>query len=168
MWPRALAGVLALWMVVEAAGIYPDHLSYFNEAACLPSHAGEIGLDGGSRCGVRWLDEHNVDWGQGLKQLRTWLDRNEKGRPVRLGYFGSIPPEIYGFSGMKTGLQELAQPKPPEPGLYAISAHLVALVPPMGARYTGGGGAWLQTMRPAAIVGHAFYIYDIPGAPPSR
>ena len=167
-WPRAAAAVLALWLVVAAAGIYPDHLSYFNEMACLPSHAGDIGLDGGSRCGVYWLNDHNVDWGQGLKQLMSWLDRNERGRPVRLGYFGSVPPEFYGYSGMKTGLQELARSQKPEPGLYAISAHLVAGVPPLGARYTNGGGAWLQTIKPVAIVGHAFYVYDIPGAPAAK
>ena len=47
-WSRGAAAALALWMVAAAAGIYPDHLSYFNELACLPSHASEIGLDGGN------------------------------------------------------------------------------------------------------------------------
>lgn len=167
-WPRALAAALALWVVVAGVGIYPDHLSYFNELACLPSHASEIGLDGGSRCGVLWLDDHNVDWGQGLKQLQSWLARRAPGRPVTLGYFGSFPPEFYGIRARKIGEQEMLQSKTPEPGLYAISAHFVASVPPLGAQVAAGGGAWLQTIRPIAIVGHAFYIYDIPGAGHSR
>ena len=34
-------------MIVEAAGIYPDHLSYFNEAACaIPGKLGQIGTAG--------------------------------------------------------------------------------------------------------------------------
>jgi hypothetical protein len=161
-WPRVVAAVLALWMVVAAAGIYPDHLSYFNELACLPSHASAIGLDGGSGCGVLWLNDHNVDWGQGLKQLQSWLARNAQGRPVRIGYFGSFPPEVYGIRAQKIDYRELVESKTPQPGLYAISAHFVATAPPTGARYAGGGAAWLRTVRPIAIVGHAFYIYDIP------
>jgi hypothetical protein len=162
-WPRVAAAVLALWMVVAAAGIYPDHLSYFNELACLPSHASAIGLDGGSGCGVLWLNDHNVDWGQGLKQLQNWLARNAQGRPVRLAYFGSFPPEGYGIRAQKIDYRELVASKTPPPGLYAISAHFVATAPAAGARYAGGGAAWLRTVRPVAIVGHAFYIYDIPG-----
>jgi hypothetical protein len=162
--PRAAAAALALWMVVAAAGIYPDHLSYFNELACLPSHASEIGLDGGSRCGVLWLDEHNVDWGQGLLQLQTWLAHNAPGRPVHLAYFGYFPPQFYGLHAQPIGARELVESKTPPPGLYAISAHFVASAPVAGAQFAGGGGAWLRTHRPTAIVGHAFYIYDIPGA----
>ncbi|HTX33990.1 MAG TPA: glycosyltransferase family 39 protein, partial [Bryobacteraceae bacterium] len=125
-WPRAAAAALALWMVVAAAGIYPDHLSYFNELACLPSHASEIGLDGGSRCGVLWLDEHNVDWGQGLQQLQTWLARHAPGRTVKLAYYGYFPPEYYGLHAQAIGTQQLVESKAPPAGLYAISAHFVA------------------------------------------
>src|SRR2546427_5973955 len=32
---RIAAAVLCAWLVVAAAGIYPDGLSYFNESACL-------------------------------------------------------------------------------------------------------------------------------------
>src|SRR5258705_1600713 len=63
-WGRALTAVLGLWMVMAAAGIYPDHLSYFNEAACLTTNPRAISLDGGTRCGPLWLDDSNVDWGQ--------------------------------------------------------------------------------------------------------
>jgi hypothetical protein len=166
MWTRAAAAVLALWMVVAAVGIYPDHLSYFNELACLPSHASELGFDGGSRCGPLWLNEHNVDWGQGLDQLQTWLARNAPGRPLQLAYFGFVPPEFYGIRAQKIGARELMESRTPQPGLYAISAHFVAGVPPAGAQFAGGGGAWLRTFPPTAIVGHAFYIYDIPQTPP--
>ena len=48
-WARVLAGLLCVWTVVEAAGIYPDHLSYFNEMACVLEGSDQIGLDGGRR-----------------------------------------------------------------------------------------------------------------------
>src|SRR5207245_640148 len=59
---RSFAGVLCAWMIVAAVGIYPDHLSYFNEAACLLKDPSRIGLDGGTRCGPLWLEDSNVDW----------------------------------------------------------------------------------------------------------
>src|SRR5579864_6077905 len=80
IWTRTAAVVLCIWLVIAAVGIYPDHLSFFNEAACLLDHPSLVGLDGGSRCGVAWLEDSNIDWGQSLKKLRTWLDTNAQGK----------------------------------------------------------------------------------------
>ena len=93
---KALGAALCLWMVVAAAGVYPDQASYFNEAACLFSDPANLGLDGGTRCGPAWLDDSNIDWAQGVKQLKAWIDQNAHGRQVRVGYFGSFPPAVYG------------------------------------------------------------------------
>jgi hypothetical protein len=158
VWGRYVAAALCLWVVVEAAGIYPDHLSYFNESACLLESPSRIGWDGGSRCGPLWLDDSNVDWGQGLKQLRAWLNLHAKGRPVHLNYFGSYPAEGYGLDYPEVGFSELA-PKP-APGLYAVSAHSVARAPAVADTAAPGAAAWLR-LPPEAIVGHAFYIFDV-------
>jgi len=149
---RLAAGVLCVWAVVAAAGIYPDHLSYFNEMACALESPGEVGLDGGSRCGPLWLDDSNVDWGQGLKQLSAWLEAHGEKRTLQLYYFGSLPPKVYGLS-YADPVRALAAA--PAPGLYAVSAHFVARGPALGA-------PWMRRLRPKAIVGHAFYIFDIP------
>jgi hypothetical protein len=158
-WGRYAAAALCLWMAVAAAGIYPDHLSYFNEAACLLESPGKTGWDGGSHCGPMWLDDSNVDWGQGLKQLRAWLDLHGKGRPVRLAYFGTFPPEGYGLRYQK--VENAALYSELSPGLYAISAHMVARLPVPDAAAMAGTGAWVRRMAPVAIVGHAFYVYDV-------
>jgi hypothetical protein len=159
-WGRYAAAGLCLWLVVAAAGIYPDHLSYFNETACLPGKAGRIGWDGGTRCGPLWLDDSNVDWGQGLKQLRTWMDRHGNGRPLRLAYFGTFPPEGYGLHAENLAPRDLLVA--PKPGLYAVSAHMVAHTPALGDSLASGAGAgaWLRR-DPIDIVGHAFYIYEV-------
>ncbi len=153
-WAPYAAAVLCGWLVLAAAGIYPDHLSYLNEAACLLSEPGRLGLDGGSRCGTAWLDDSNVDWGQGLKQLKAWLDRNAPGRHVKLAIATQFPPEAYGINFQR--LQDADLAKEPGPGLYAVSAHLVARMPAFG--YPAD---WLQRIRPVAMVGHAIYVYDI-------
>jgi hypothetical protein len=158
VWGRYVAAALCLWVVVEAIGIYPDHLSYFNESACLLEAPGRIGWDGGSACGPMWLDDSNVDWGQGLKQLRAWLDRHANGRPVHLTYFGVYPPEGYGLQYPKADLPELLGNRPP--GLYAVSAHQVARIPALADLNAPGAGAWLRS-PPEAMAGHAFYIYNV-------
>jgi len=163
---RWVAAALCAWIVVAAAGIYPDHLSYFNETACLLEDPHKIGLDGGSRCGPSWLDDSNVDWGQGLKQLKAWMDRHAGGRTIHLAEHGSFPPENYGVSDEKMGGPELMQD--PAPGLYAVSAHFVARIPAMGRVLGGGAGQWLRRISPTAIVGHSFYVYDIPQGSAAR
>ena len=158
---RAGAILICAWMIVAAAGIYPDHLAYFNEASCLvQGKARQIGFDGGTACGPLWLDDSNVDWGQGLKQLKMWLDKNAHGRSFQLGYFGTYPPEAYGIFYQGLTVPELM--RGPKPGLYVLSAHLVALLPAIGAKVRPGDGQWLRQVPPTAVVGHSFYVYDIP------
>ena len=147
-WARGAALLLCAWSAIAAAGIYPDHLSYFNEAACLLRDPAQIGWDGGSRCGTAWLDDSNVDWGQGVKQLRQWLKQRGIRQPVHFAYFGSFPPQDYGL------LCTAFNPdREPSPGLYAVSAHFVA-------RATAGG-SWIGRTPPTAIVGHALYLYEV-------
>lgn len=146
-WARVAAVALCAWVVANAGGVYPDHLSYFNESACVLGDPSRLGLDAGSRCGTMWMDDSNVDWGQGLKQLKVWLDVNRQGRPVHIMWFGTVPPETY-------GIQYTPPPPAPTgtPALYAISGHYVARLALTEER--------VRTTRPIAIVGHAFYVYE--------
>lgn len=146
-WAHSAAAVLCGWLVLQAAAIYPDHLSYFNESACLLRDPERIGLDGGTRCGPQWLDDSNVDWGQGLKQLRTWLDGHATSQPIRLAYFGSYPPQNYGIQYVRPEDVQTA------PGVYVVSAHFV---PRLAA-----SGTWFGKFEPAAIVGHSMYVYVV-------
>ena len=159
---KGLAVVLCAWTVLAGTAIYPDHLSYFNELACV-STPSQIGLDGGWRCGPRWLDDSNVDWGQGMKQLRTWLAAHPPQRPLRVGYFASLRPDLFGVEGIKVGVDDLVLATPPA-GVYALSAHIAARAAArLRDQYGSGPGNWLLHARLVAVVGHAFYIYDVPG-----
>jgi hypothetical protein len=148
------------WLIVAAAGIYPDHLSYFNESACLIDDPGKIGWDGGTRCGTAWLADSNLDWGQGLKQLKAWLDTHAANRTVYLDAFASIPPEYYGIR-----FKEPVLDLPPEPGIHVLSSAWVATLPALSQKLQMPMPYWVPRARPIAIVGHAFYVYDVPGAP---
>jgi hypothetical protein len=158
-WGRYAAAALCVWVIVAAIGIYPDHLSYFNESACLLESPGKIGWDGGSSCGIFWLDDSNIDWGQGLKELRQWQVQHAPTQPVRLMYFGTYPPQGYQLNHKRIEPDDLMPD--PSPGLYAVSADVVARDPVLGAARIPVGAAWLRTMKPIAIVHHAYYIYDV-------
>lgn len=164
VWRRAAAFVLVAWMVVAGTAIYPDHLSYFNEMACLLSEPGQTGLDGGTRCGPLWLDDSNVDWGQGMHQLQAWLANHPPHGVLRLGYFGSIRYENFGIDAISVSVDDLQ--RGPAPGTYALSAHVLArAIGRLRAQHGDGPGNWLLNTPPAAVVGHAYYIYEIPSVP---
>jgi hypothetical protein len=151
---RWVAGALCVWLVMAAAGIYPDHLSYFNEAACVLADPGQVGFDGGSKCGILWLDDSNIDWGQGLKQLKLWLDRNEKGRTIRYASQFPFPASGYGIKSVNASTDELV--KQPQSGLYVVSASMVARILAIPT-----AGDWPRRTPTVAVVGHALYVYDI-------
>ena len=152
--------VLCAWLLIAAAGIYPDHLSYFNESACLLDTPSRIGWDGGTGCGTAWLADSNLDWGQGLKQLKSWLNAHQQNRPLYLATFPNIPAEYYGLHYKAPILEE-----PPQPGLHVLSAHWVATLPALRQKLGMPMPYWVPTVRPTAIVGHALYVYDVPGIP---
>lgn len=154
-WMRITAAIAAVWIVVAAICVYPDHMSYFNESACLLTQPSHMGLDGGTQCGYEWLDDSNVDNGEGLKEVRSWIDQNAQGKKVYFGLFGSIPPATYGVpqgnDDYGTVLQGTA------PGLYVVSSQFLARAHP-GPGYQGG--SWLLHTKPLAFVHHSFFIYE--------
>ncbi len=84
--PRFLLSLLLLaWFCLESAVVSPHHLAYFNELA------------GGPKGGVNWLVDSNLDWGQDLKRLRDYAERNHV-ESLRLLYFGTADPAYYGLN----------------------------------------------------------------------
>jgi hypothetical protein len=63
--------------------IAPRYLTFFNVLA------------GGSD-GQYLLNDSNYDWGQGLLDLKRWMDANGVSK-VHLGYFGRVDPAVYGI-----------------------------------------------------------------------
>lgn len=147
-WAKGALAAMLLWMAVEYVVIWPDHLSYFNEITGVPPR------------GDRWLDDSNLDWGQGLLQLRDDLRAHPAPPDFRLCYFGSGDPGYYGIGGRPISVQGLAAR--PEPGTYILSAHCVARARAEMARSFGEGpGNWLATATPTRVVGHVFQVYEL-------
>jgi hypothetical protein len=81
-WLRILVAALFLWHAGGTLRVHPHHLAFFNELA------------GGPAGGYRVLADSNLDWGQDLKNLGRWMEKNHVPR-VKLSYFGGGDPDYY-------------------------------------------------------------------------
>ena len=79
-----LVALLGAWYAVGTLANHPHHLAYFNE------------IGGGPTRGWRLLVDSNLDWGQDLKRLKTWMDAQGVAQ-IKLSYFGSASPSYYGI-----------------------------------------------------------------------
>lgn len=156
-WRHGLAAGAAV-LVAVALWIHPHYLSYFNPAV------------GGPANGYRILTDSNVDWGQDLIRLQTWMEANDVDQ-VKLGWFGTADPDYYAipYTPMP-GLGRDAffrlwwevpfNPLAPEPGVYAISASSL-WEPPLRVEEKQVY-AWFRAREPDAMVGYSLLIYKVP------
>lgn len=145
--------LLSLWLALATLRIYPHFLAFFNP------------LGGGPEEGWRVLADSNIDWGQDLKGLQAWMER-EGVEQVRLAWFGSARPEYYGIAyellpGVPYGFilweNPPFNPEDPEPGVYAISvSNLVGVALPSPDLY-----AWFRDREPGAKIGYSVFIYRV-------
>jgi 4-amino-4-deoxy-L-arabinose transferase-like glycosyltransferase len=145
-----LSYILIAWYALSSVSIYPDYLAYFNE------------IVGGPKNGYRYLVDSNLDWGQDLKGLKKFMDKNKIER-IYLSYFGTDSPERYGIQYDRLPSYYLKNPeslqniKFPIKGYIAISA-------------TNLQGVYLQPQNmfqeiaknePVEQIGHSIFIYYI-------
>jgi hypothetical protein len=143
---RLALPLLLSWYLVEFLVIYPDHLSYFNQIA------------GGYRHGPEWLDDSNVDWGQGLIQLRRYLE-TRKLEDYSLCYFGSGEPSYYGIASRNVTNE--VPLSPPVGTTLILSGHFIARMRALSPRdISNEKQNWPSKAVPKAIVGHAYYVYE--------
>jgi hypothetical protein len=155
---RAVVAGLVGWYLASSLATHPHYLAYFNELAGGPGH------------GRRYLADSNLDWGQGLKGLKRYMDQHGIER-VWLSYFGTASPDYHGirhdplpgstFPGRRAVRPELLEVErlPRLPGAVAISVtNLQGVYLPffgVGRRYFSA----YDDIRPAATIGHSIVVY---------
>lgn len=146
-----LVGALGIWLAAAAVRASPFPLAYFNEFA------------GGPAAGYRYLADSSVDWGQGLKALKSYLD--ERGvRDIYLSYFGSVNPRLYGLHYLDVASigrppygGEEADPCREKRALLAVSA-----TDYQGASYDPSDFLdWLHGREPCAVVADSLLVFDV-------
>ena len=88
---RVAVAVLVASCFVSFALATPGYLSYFNV------------LGGGKSGAAHHLVDSNLDWGQDLGRLKTWMDRHAVSE-IDLAYFGTADPAAYGIAFRKVAL----------------------------------------------------------------
>lgn len=146
---RVLVAALAGACAASALRVHPHYLAYFSELA------------GGPANGYRYLVDSNLDWGQDLKGLASWLRRNQVGR-IKLAYFGSADPGYYGIDCDL--LPGYTAPPPMQvtrrvrPGdVVAVSATIL-----QGLYVEPGMRPFFDRLRarvPLAVIGHTLFVY---------
>lgn len=136
-----------LWYLYAAASIYPHELAYFNE------------FIGGPRNGYKYLVDSNLDWGQDLKGLKSYMDE-KKIDVIKLGYFGLADPAYFGIryeylpSFMIFNPQNVKEKIPLE-GWFAVSATMLQGVYMADRDYYKP----LREAAPVDTIGYSIFIY---------
>ena len=138
-------GVVLLWKTLDIVIIllafsalislfrnFPDCLSYFNSFV------------GGSKNGYKFVRGSDVDWGQGLKELKKFMDYT-KIPEVTLRYFGTADPSFYGIKNRPFSDEEIITPSN---RVYAISIFNLEHI------------KWAKSRKPDALIKGSIFIYD--------
>ncbi len=147
---RKLLAVVLLAALAENLIIFPHYISQFNF------------LFGGAKNGWTYLSDSNMDWGQDLKYLVKWWEK-ENEPPLILSYFGTVPPEYYGIkyqpcmSSMRDNDNLALMPKKPDREFFAVSVmHLLGV--PLKNKHLF---SYFRGKKPVKICGRSIYVYDI-------
>jgi hypothetical protein len=149
--PRAimpyLRDALLALLAIETLLVCPRFLTFVNFAV------------GGPANGWRLLSDSDFDWGQGLIDLRHWMEDHNVHR-VALGYFGYIDPAVY-------GIQFNPINHPGKNQYVAVSSYFLdgmqnRAVTARNQRSVIGlpYGRQLQAKTPIAVAGHTIFIYS--------
>ena len=147
-----LIGTPLILTAISSVRIAPHQLAYFNEFV------------GGPDQGYRYLSDSNVDWGQDLKGVKAYMDK-ENLPIIYLSYFGTAPPSYYGIRYRYVpGAWALEWPPPldkfpadADRKILAISVtNLQDVASPYDPLFR-----WLWFRRPIAKIGYSIFVYDL-------
>lgn len=140
--------IILLWYFLETLFIAPHFIAYFNE------------LVGGAKNGYRYVVDSNLDWGQDLKRLKEFVEKNNIEK-IKVDYFGGGSPAYY--------LKEKFEPywsakgEPEYNSWFAVS--LTFLQGATGKPVAGferkfeDSYWWLKDKEPFARIGYSIFVY---------
>ncbi len=144
-----ILSLLLIWYAFSAISVYPYYIAYFNELA------------GGPDNGYKFLIDSNLDWGQDLKGLKSYMVENNINK-IKLSYFGTADPKYYNISFERmidTTQFNLTENLTCEPtkGVVAISAtNLFGM-----GRMEPNCFDWIKKYEPVEKIGYSIFVYNI-------
>jgi hypothetical protein len=138
---RRAATVLTVLAVAlnaaDALRYAPDYLSYFNPLVRTEES-------------YKLLSGSNLDWGQGLLAVRQY-EHDHPSEAIRLGYFGSIDPSLYGIKAQPLGEGERA------------TGTVIVGLSDLSGEYLRDPQAyrWLLPYPRTEILDHSLYVFKV-------
>jgi len=180
IWPyMTLLVVLLVWYAMSSLAVFPYYLTHFNE------------LVGGPTKGYLYVTDSNLDWGQDVKRLKSWIDDYNKcivsenpqqcigarsdlnnvpieaRKPIekiKFDYFGGATPEYY-LGSMKQEYHAQWGYAGAKGSWLAISATFKQqgqATPVKGWDQPTDEYMWLLQYQPVTVVGNSIFVYYIP------
>jgi Dolichyl-phosphate-mannose-protein mannosyltransferase len=151
---RGLDLVALALTAASSLSVAPHQLAYFNR------------IVGGPTKGHWYLSDSNLDWGQDIKGLKSFMDQ-EKVPVVYLSYFGTAPPAGWGirYQFLPAYVENIQEPdlkeRVPISGTRQILAVSVVNLQGIYFNKQPDRYRWLESRTPLAIIGHSIYVYDV-------
>jgi hypothetical protein len=147
----SIMAILILWQTISIFSIYPHFLAYFNEL-----------VDGPNK-GYIYAVDSNLDWGQDLKRLATWVDEKGIDR-IYIDYFGGSDPNYYLKEKNYRWSCDRNKEEFPKGNYLAVSATFLqggSGKAAKGFNQTTGCYRWLSNYQPIAKIGYSIFVYKI-------
>jgi hypothetical protein len=140
--------IILLWYLIETIFVSPNFLSYYNEIA-----------DGPEK-GYQYAVDSNYDWGQDLKKLKEFTEKNNINN-IKIDYFGGSNLQYYFKNEFEPWQSSKGQPN--EGDWLAVSSTF--LQNSVGQPVAGfnikpeDSYSWLKNKIPHARAGYSIFIY---------
>lgn len=155
---KCLLAALILWFALETLFAAPYYLSYFNQ------------FGGGIWNGYRYAVDSNYDWGQDLKRLKIWADKNlPADKRIAIDYFGGGNPKYY--LGDKAEYWQSSRDNPIYENIKWLAVSINTLQNALGKLHAGQKRnpedeyQWLQKIKnpyePDSRAGTSIFIYKL-------
>ena len=142
-----LCGGLLLFQVLSVGLRFPAQVSYFNELVS-PERR------------LYWLGDSNLDIGQDTKRLALAVKARGWDH-VKLAYFGSANPKIYGMNWSYWTQKDL---QGPQPGwVYVINDEMIQLGPAFSPAAPDILKSWVTQAKPTGQIADTWYYFEVPG-----
>lgn len=148
----AFIGLMLFWLALSAVLAFPGYLTYYNEFV------------GGARNGYKYIVDSNYDWGQDLKGLQNFVEKNNI-ESIAVDYFGGGSPSYYLGEKFEPWWSARGKPNPAagDPEWFAISATFrqSAFGRPVKGflKKPEDSYLWLQGLAPVSRAGYSIFIY---------
>ena len=147
-----VVAVPLVFTAISSLRIAPHQLAYFNEFV------------GGPAQGYYYLADSNLDWGQDLKGVKTYMEK-ENLPIIYLSYHGTAPPSYYGIRYQYVpGAWPLEWP-PPADKVPANAPRKVLAISVYNLQDVAFSYdplfRWLWVRNPIAKIGYSIFVYDL-------